>query len=159
MKTLNDLNRRLAVFSRFGNRLSLEFSAQWQWLALLLILVGYLLSPSSYFHLRVMTLGLWTHVALAVLLIVATGGGSLLCMRLRKTQHIAARWCCLGALCPLWMPSLVIVEGLPTLILCGLVMGLCFMSCRLACTLVPATKKAAHTRQSLNTGSTGKGKV
>ncbi|WP_274644906.1 hypothetical protein [Pseudomonas serbica] len=139
MKTLNDLNRQLAGLGRLKSFLSLEFSSQWQWLALSLMLVGYVLSPSTYFHVRVMTVGAWTQFALATLLIVATGGGSFLWMRLRKTQPVVARWCCLGALCPLWMPSLFIIEGLPSLIFMGLVMGLCFMSCSLACTLAPAT--------------------
>jgi hypothetical protein len=139
MKTLNDLNRQLAGFGRLKSCMNLEFSAQWQWLALSLMLVGYLLSPSVYLDIHIMTLGLWTHVALAACIIIATGGGSFLLLALRKTHPLAARWCCLGALCPLWMPSLFIIEGLPTLIFMGLVLGLCFNSCNLACTLAPAT--------------------
>lgn len=139
MQTLNDLNRQLAGLGRLKSVLILEFSAQWQWLALSLMLIGYVLSPSVYFDMHLMSMGRWTLVALATLLFIGSGGGLFLLLVLRKTHPLVARWCCLVGLCPLWMPSLFIIEGLPTLIFLGLVMGLCFMSCSLACTLAPAT--------------------
>jgi hypothetical protein len=138
MKTLNDLNRRLARLGRFKRVLNLDFSSHWQWLALTLMLAGYGLSSSAYLDIHLKTLGIWTQVAFVTFLIVGSVGGLFLLQTVRKTSHVAARWCWMAALCPLWMPSFLIIEGLPTLIFTGLVMELVFLSCRLACSLEPA---------------------
>jgi drug/metabolite transporter (DMT)-like permease len=137
MKTLNDLNRKLAMLGCIKNLPNLALNPQWQWVPILLMFIGYLLAPSEIFEINVESAQGWVKVLLVSCVVVFTGGGSVLVLAKRKTDPIVARWGCLAALAPLWLPTMVMVNGLPTLITSGLVMGLTLMSCNVACTVAP----------------------
>ncbi|WP_338924020.1 hypothetical protein V0M98_38045 (plasmid) [Pseudomonas silesiensis] len=137
MKTLNDVNQQLAKFGRIKRLLSLEFHPELQWLAILMIMAGYWLSPSTYLEISTIELGGWISALMVALILIVAGVGVKYFFTWRKTRPVAARWCCLAVMATLWLPSVFIIDGLPTLITQGIVLGMTLMASNVACKMVP----------------------
>jgi len=124
-------NRRQFGIGR--QMVSLNFNSAWHWLPLVVALAGYLRAKSDYLDIRVRQIDESALALLMVLIIAGAGGMGIGLRACGRKRPILARWCCLGALSVLWVPPLLMVEGLPKLVTIGLLGSMGLVSCRIAC--------------------------
>jgi len=133
-------NQRQPGISR--KMLSLNFSSTWQWLPLMITLAGYMRAKSDYLDIKVRPIDESALALLVVLVIAGAGGLSAGILALRDRRPILARWCCLGALGMVWVPALLLMEGMPKLVMLGVFGSLVLVSCRIACLAIPSNQQA-----------------
>lgn len=122
--------------------LSLNFRSAWHWLPLMITLAGYLRAESDYLEIKVMSIDQSTLALLVMLVIAGAGGLGVSRLVLRDKMPILARWFCLGTLVMVWVPFLLLIEGMPKLIMLGVLGSLFLVSCRIACLTIPSYQPA-----------------
>lgn len=122
--------------------LLLNFSSTWQWLPLMITFAGYLRAKSDYLDIKIRPIDESALVLMVVLVLAGASGLSAGFLVLRTRRPILARWFCLGALVMVWMPPLLVMDGMPKLVMLGVFGNLVLVSCRIACLAIPSNQQA-----------------